>query len=255
MSRLRIAAAQSISQSGDIALNVATHCRFIEEAANAHVDILVFPELSLTGYDLPRLQQNVLSASDEILDPLRYQVRATGVITIVGVPLATKDGQGVHIGALMLFPDGTSLTYGKQYLHNGEEQLHAIPGDMAPFRYLLGEDIVSLAICADITQGKHARSAASIGATLYLAGVLISESGYETDTTYLARNAEHYGYTILMANHGGPSGGYASAGKSAIWSNTGALVAAAPGPGNFLVIGQRREGVWSGEVLPVEVRR
>jgi predicted amidohydrolase len=51
-----------------------------------------------------------------------------------------------------------------------------------------------------------------------------------------------------MANHGAPSGGYVTAGKSAFWGPDGALVAQAPGPGEYLVIAEQRDG-WHGEVL------
>lgn len=48
-----IAAAQSISRPGDIEANVREHLRFITAAHAARVQMLVFPELSLTGYELP----------------------------------------------------------------------------------------------------------------------------------------------------------------------------------------------------------
>lgn len=255
MSRLRIAAAQSISQPGDIAANIATHCRFIEAAAEARVNLLLFPELSLCGYELPLLAQNQMQPDDERLDPIRYLVRATGITTIIGLPLAAADGQGVHIGALILNPDGTSKRYCKQYLHHGEEERFAVPGPLTPFRFSMGEESITVAICADIMQAKHARAASANGATLYLASVLISESGYETDTTTLQRHTEHYGFATLLANHGGPSGGYASAGRSAFWSPDGTQVIAAPGTGNLLVVAEKQDEHWSGEVLAVEVRR
>lgn len=50
--RLRIAAAQSASVPGDIAQNVAHHVQFGTLAAKRGVQLLVFPELSLTGYEL-----------------------------------------------------------------------------------------------------------------------------------------------------------------------------------------------------------
>lgn len=43
------------SVPADIAANVAAHCNFIAEASACGVDIVVFPELSLCGYELPLL--------------------------------------------------------------------------------------------------------------------------------------------------------------------------------------------------------
>lgn len=50
---LRIAAAQSTSVAGDITANMLIHTRFINAAHQAGVALLVFPELSLCGYELP----------------------------------------------------------------------------------------------------------------------------------------------------------------------------------------------------------
>lgn len=58
---------------------------------------------------------------------------------------------------------------------------------------------------------------------------------------------------VLMANHGGPSGAYQSAGRSAFWAPGGELVVAAPGAGNALLIASRATGRWRGEVLAVDV--
>ncbi|HEY9093849.1 MAG TPA: nitrilase-related carbon-nitrogen hydrolase [Candidatus Cryosericum sp.] len=47
-----VALAQLNPVCGDIAANVAMHTTYIEEALDAHADLIVFPELSLTGYAL-----------------------------------------------------------------------------------------------------------------------------------------------------------------------------------------------------------
>ena len=58
MSNFKIAAAQVASVRGDIARNIAAHAAAIEAAANHDVSVLVFPELSLTGYE-PELAAEV----------------------------------------------------------------------------------------------------------------------------------------------------------------------------------------------------
>nr|BFE89615.1 hypothetical protein GCM10020185_01510 [Pseudomonas brassicacearum subsp. brassicacearum] len=59
--------------------------------------------------------------------------------------------------------------------------------------------------------------------------------------------------TVLMANHGGATGGWESAGRSAIWGPDGSLLAAAPGTGELLVIARRDVNGWVGQVVPVAV--
>jgi predicted amidohydrolase len=57
---------------------------------------------------------------------------------------------------------------------------------------------------------------------------------------------------VLMANHGGPSGGYTSAGKSAFWAPGGKLVVQTPATGNALVVASDDSGSWSGEVISID---
>ncbi|MDH4449170.1 MAG: hypothetical protein QE265_01090 [Rhodoferax sp.] len=42
--------------------------------------------------------------------------------------------------------------------------------------------------------------------------------------------------TVVIANHGGPSGGYVSAGGSGIWGSDGTLIAKAAGTGDCLIV-------------------
>src|SRR5262249_42743510 len=51
MSEFKIAAAQFASVRGDLAGNILTHAAAIAAAADQRVSVLVFPELSLIGYE------------------------------------------------------------------------------------------------------------------------------------------------------------------------------------------------------------
>ena len=59
MSSLKVAAAQVECRPGDIRANLELHLAVIDEARSRGVDVLVFPELSLTDYltrpDVPAL--------------------------------------------------------------------------------------------------------------------------------------------------------------------------------------------------------
>ncbi len=82
-----IAAAQSPSIAGDIDANVRIHLRFIEAAQAEGVELLLFPELSLCGYELPLLGDCRLTPDDARLAPLRTAAMATGMRIIAGAPL------------------------------------------------------------------------------------------------------------------------------------------------------------------------
>ena len=244
---MHIAAAQSASVPGDIAANVQTHLRFIAAARAAQVDLLVFPELSLCGYELALLRDCSLLPHDPRLAPLREQAQAADMTVVVGAGFAGPQG-GIHIAAFTLSADGSTSVYCKQHLHAGEER-YCIPGSSASPPAACRGVPYALAICADIAQPQHAQTAATEGANLYVAGVLVSEAGYATDAGYMQSYAAGLNLGVLMANHAGPTGGYVSAGRSAFWEAGGRQVIAAPGSGSYLVIASRQSGTWSGECL------
>lgn len=79
--------------------------------------------------------------------------------------------------------------------------------------------------------------------------MLVSEAGYATDAGLLRGYAETHGMPVAMANHGGPTGGWISAGRSAVWDEAGRIVVAAPGVGEYLLVAQRTNGRWHGRTI------
>lgn len=246
---MRIAAAQTPSVAGNLATNLQTHLHFIAAARAQGVQLLVFPELSLCGYELPLLRDCAVLPDDARLAPLLTAAMDAGMTIIIGAPLLDAGAAQPCIASITFRPDGSTSTYRKQYLHSGEE-VYVQPGPIGAHAHTLHGQRYVEAICADTTHAEHARAAADAGATLYVAGVLISAGGYDTDAALLRQYAQEHAMTVLMANHAAPSGGYACAGKSAIWAPGGTLLAQAEGPGNYLVIAEEKEG-WHGSTVPV----
>lgn len=232
---ITIAAAQSISVPRDVAANVHEHLALIRAAAERGVQWLVFPELSLTGYELAAMPQMVLQAEHPLLTPLRDAATRAGMAVTVGAPVALAGADRPAIGAITLHPDGRHATYAKHHLHAGETAL-ATPGPTPVHLQTLGPLHIASAICADTNHASHAAQAARAGATIYAAGILTSEAGYAAETPLWQSYAREHGMVVLIANHGGPSGGYVSAGRSAIWDAQGQLMAQAPGVGRSLVV-------------------
>jgi NAD+ synthase (glutamine-hydrolysing) len=57
--RLNLGLAQMYPKLGNVRANLDTHLETIDTAANTGVDLLVFPELSLTGYQVQDLVPEV----------------------------------------------------------------------------------------------------------------------------------------------------------------------------------------------------
>ncbi|WP_455813010.1 carbon-nitrogen hydrolase family protein [Pseudomonas graminis] len=242
MSSWTIAAAQSGSRPGDIAWNIQHHLEFIQQAALLHVDLLMFPELSLTGYELPLMEELALPLDDERLQPFARTAQQHQMGISIGLPLHIDDN--VHLSALTFLPDGTRIAYSKRHLYGQEKEIFAAGSTVPMFGYQRHQ--VALAICADISVEAFARDASVRGADLYATSVLVSEQGYETDCNYLARWSRDYQMAVVMANHAWPTGGFQCAGKSAFWDQTGRQVIRG-GEGEQLIIARRNGNHWQGE--------
>lgn len=94
---LTLSAIQYTALDGGIAANVPEHIRLIEDAADHGARLVVFPELSLTGYDLEGLAdpERWVPATDPRLNGVREICRRTG-IAAVGGPVP---GSGRHAPA------------------------------------------------------------------------------------------------------------------------------------------------------------
>ena len=246
MAGLRIAAAQSHSAPGEIAANVARHCLFIDAAVAAGVQLLVFPELSLSGYDLPGLGAAALAPDDARLAPLIARAIWHHMTIVAGAPLRNPNGFP-FIGAIAFHPDGSHSVYRKHFLYDGEEKFAAPGAALSEVIDVRGVP-VALAICFDTSNQQHPHAAVSAGATLYAAGAVISPDGYLSKCTQLSGYAKLFNIGILLANHAFETGGYQSAGGSAIWLSGGQLLVDAPGTGECLVIGDQDNG----SVVPVD---
>lgn len=240
------AAAQTVVVKGDIAANVARHVVLAAIAARHGARMILFPELSLTGYEPALARELALTPDDVRLEPLRDAARCEGIVIVAGAPLRHGDGLPL-IAALTFRPDGGIQVYTKQHLHGGEEAAFAC-GQGGTALTVDGAH-VALAVCAEIGQASHAAAAAQAGAQLYAASVLVSEGGYAADAALLQGHAATHALPVLMANHGGPSGGWRCAGRSALWDEAGTLVAAAPGDGECLLLARRGGGMWDASVI------
>src|SRR5438477_9978038 len=100
---LRVAAATPILRVADCAHNADRILTLMARAENEGVAVLVFPELSLTGYTCADLFQHG-TLQRGALAGLAHVVRASGRVysglVIVGLPLAVDD-QGFNCAAVL----------------------------------------------------------------------------------------------------------------------------------------------------------
>lgn len=235
---LGLAAAQTVPRRGDVQANLEEHVRLADEAAGRGAHIVVFPELSLTGYELDLADKLAFREDDPRLEPLVRLARVRKITLVVGAPL--REGEGLFIAAFVLAPDGGTDLYTKHHLgafpggSPPPEDTVFKPGDRSLLVGWPGGS-AAVAVCADAHRAAHARAAAERQASAYLVSAFVVPAEFEEATRNLRTRAADHAMAVVFANFGGPSGGLASAGQSSIWSADGTLVARAPGLGAGLV--------------------
>ncbi|MDH6575345.1 carbon-nitrogen hydrolase family protein [Kitasatospora sp. MAP5-34] len=232
--QLTVAVAQPACAGLDVAANSAVHAEVVR-AAGAR--LVVFPELSLTGYDLTA---PAIAPDDARLAPITAACRETGstalICAAVTEPGGSEPGGTESIALLALTGEGTTVVHRKMYLH-GQEIERFTPGAEHSVLELDGVRI-GLAICADVSVPQHAADTAALGIDAYLGSTLYGDS-----PTALARRDSHlrdaaatHGVWAVLATSAGPSGDYpATSGGSGFWAPGGALFTQA-GPETGAVI-------------------
>jgi predicted amidohydrolase len=189
----------------------------------AQARVVVFPELSLTGYEL---DAPAISADDPRLAPLIAACAETGSLALAGAPVA-GDAERVHIGMLACSGRGASIAYRKLWL-GGAEAARFSPGD-CPVVLSVDGWRLGLAICKDTGIPQHAADTTALGIDVYVAGLV--ESAAETnnlDERAHRVTADHQVWVAFASCAGPTGGGYtATAGRSGIWTPAGEIIARA----------------------------
>lgn len=241
----KIAAAQINTVAGNIDENLKRHIAAIEFAIQHGVSAIIFPELSLIGYEPQLATDMAMHTSDTRLETLRERAKSNQIEISVGAPLAMPNGKP-GLGAIIVSADGSIHTYNKMHLGGSEPQFFQ-PGN-APYLLDVQGTKVGVAICADASQESHPGNYARTGSQVYAAGVFLNSEWYETDCPRLAAYSSRFGMLVMMANHAKTVGTYSSVGKSAAWAPDGRLLAQAHGTEECLVIATREASDWSAAI-------
>lgn len=241
---ITIALAQLPVSKAAVEENLQTHLAYIERAAALDANVVAFPELSLTGYELALLNQLAMPRHDKAFAALTAAAVATNTVVIAGCPLHNPNGKP-YIAAVVCFPNGEHTFYLKQHLHEGED-VYCAPGHESGLINVNGTRI-ALAVCADFTHPSHAANAAQ-QADVYLASALISPGGYAKDAELLAAIAQRHQLPVLLANHISITGGWQTCGNSGCWNAGGELTVKANGTQPSLVLCHINQGAISGSV-------
>jgi NAD+ synthase (glutamine-hydrolysing) len=230
MPRVRVAAAQIDTVLGDLDGNAARVVDAYDAAERAGADLVVFPELTITGYppeDL-LLRPAFVTQAAEALE--KIATRTGRCAALVGFP---ETGRDLHNAAAVLAQGKVHGVYRKRLLPNYavfDEQRYFAPGrDDGPLFTIAGVR-VGVSICEDAWSpsgpiGRQAAGGAELAVNLnaspYYAGRLNERE------TMLATRAADASLPIVYANLVGGQDELVFDGASLVFDESGRLVARA----------------------------
>mgnify|MGYP000123760871 CR=1 FL=1 len=226
VSELVAAAVQPCVADGDVVGNVASHA---ESILVADARLVVFPELSLTGYQLESPPVDI--EGDGVLG-LVSVCAETDSVALVGAPVQAAGGR--FIAMVRVDGGGASVAYCKTFLGGGEDRYFR-PGG-GPRAIEVDGWRVGMGVCRDTGIDEHVRGTAGLGVDVYVCGVVDHEAELAEQQRRARNIAAVCHAPVVMASFAGPTGGgyIKTAGRSAIWSADAAVLAAADdGPGGI----------------------
>lgn len=240
---LQVAVAQINSSLGELRDNTNKHLEFIRRAADSGVEVLLFPELSLTGYSLGgRVPEVALPREHEIIKLLAQA--APNMTVLVGFVeegpaaqffnsvVALRDGRIVFIHRKLNIPTYGALEEGKLFAAGSYVETFQVHG-----RWRGG-----VMICADLWNPALVHLTMVHGTTLLFAPLNSAEQAVSDEFSnpkswdvVLRFYAIMYAMPILVANRVGTEQGSRFWGQSRIIDPRGEVLARADDASESLI--------------------
>jgi predicted amidohydrolase len=254
MTRIRIALAQMRCEKGDWEGNLRHTAQYLQQAREKHCDIVIFPEMSLSGYcDPTRFPESIQTLDSEWVGRFVDLTEEYAIAAAAGF-IETNPNEEKPFITQVLAQNGRLVgSYRKRHIVDEEVEWFS-PGDTTPvFRLQLagGEVACALAICADSDNPTVFADAARSGAQIIFHSSAPGlygrrtddaawQSGFDWYTKHLAERlpayARRHGMYIAVATQTGSTVDEDFPGGSFVFGPDGECLAASPDYGEMLLI-------------------
>lgn len=245
---IRVGACVPAVRVGDVSANVSELARCVRLAEREGVELLVLPELCLTGYTCQDLffQSRLIEAAAQGLEQLCKDTTDCRLTYVVGLPIAVKEGllnaaavvQGGHVEGIVpktFLPTYKEFYEGRWFVSAAAIDIattwHGIPvSNRQLFR--IGEALVGIELCEDLwapvpPSSDLCTAGADIICNLSATNELICKHDY-LRSLLVAQSARGIcGYVYASAGSGESTQDVVYAGNGLIYEN-GHLLAASP---------------------------
>lgn len=242
---IKIALAQFDNTSADIPKTILKVEKILKKASQQDVDFVVFPELFLTGYDLPWIIENPQDCIFEIEDGyiylLRMLAKKNNISYLVGLPL--RFNTKVYISSLYISFNGEiENIISKNYLYGVENNFFE-PWTEAEVIQIKGF-CIGVGICFDSSHSQHIKSLKSKGMDIFIGSSLYGKGKGKIEmTTNYSQISSEYKILSAVVNYAQKTGQWISCGNSSFYDTNGKIYKNLEDREEKLLISQiRKEG-------------
>ncbi len=226
---MRIALYQCQSQPLDVEGNLERLKARAREAAQWEVELLVLPEMFLSGYNIgAEAARTLAQASDGAnAEQVAQIARQFGLAIVYGYPELDEQGN-VYNAVQLIDRTGTRLgNYRKTHLFGDADRAMFSAGAQAPALFEFNGWKLGLLICYDLEFPENARRLAAAGAELILVPTAnMVPYGFIAEVTVRSRAFENQCY-VAYANYCGKEAEFEYCGLSSIAGADGQQIAKA----------------------------
>jgi len=231
MREITVATVQMKPELGHMEDNLVKMSEFIGHVATEQpVDLIVFPELATTGYEVgPRFADLAQQVPGPTVNIIAQRASEFGVHIAFGMVSKEKVESILYNTAILVGPDGDLIgQYHKMHLQ-GEERIAFRPGyRLSCFETSFG--VVGMMIGWDLAFPEVARSLALEGAELAIVLANWEQSSADEWRVYLLARAYENRIFVAAANRVGEEPSYTFCGGSSIIGPRGKVYASADEP-------------------------
>ena len=227
--KLRVALAQINPTVGDLVGNAALICTYMDQAKKAGADVIVFPEMVLTGYPVEDLamRASFRSASKAALAQLVTSLDPS-IVCVVGYLDQSPSGAPQNTVAI-IYGSKVAATYTKRHLPNYgvfDEFRNFVPGDSTLVVRVKGVDI-GIAICEDIWHSLADLAARKPGLVLVPNGSPYERNKDDVRLALVQKRAKEIGAPLAYVNMTGGQDDLVFDGDTIVVDAQGALISRA----------------------------
>ncbi|MEM1069053.1 MAG: carbon-nitrogen hydrolase family protein [Planctomycetota bacterium] len=218
---MKFCMAQIRSSAGRVNGNVEVHIEMARQAAARGADLVVFPELSVTGYEPELAGRLAMDLSDPRLAAIRSASVSLQIAISAGFPL--KQETLPCISMMTFYPNRESQLYTKQRLHVDELPFFS-NGTKQVILQVRGTRICP-GICYETRFEESFQQAKELNADVYTASVAKPNENIDEAYEHYARVSKRFEIITAVSNCVGPAGDFMGAGQSAAWGTDGRRLA------------------------------